>query len=745
MNPRLWMVIPLAATLGLRAGPPTGKRERPERGPAEGTGRLTLERVARYPPPGARIPGSFRFNHDSRHLYFLHAEGDGIARSLFRLDVKTGARELVARPPGAEGPDNVLSREEVLRRERQRIQDKGITLYTLAEKSDVVVFAWSGDLYLARPGRDPLRLTTTPAVEIDPHLSADGSRVAFARDGELHVLELATGTERRLTAGAREGVTHGIAEFIAQEEMGRSEGLWWSPDGSRLAYTEVDETGVPPYPIVHQGRSTWEVETHRYPFAGGPNARVRLGIVPAAGGETSWLSFASPGEEVYLARVRWAPDGTLLAQIQTRDQKCLRLLRFDPASGQPTTLLEDRTDTWINLHDDLRPLADGRFLWSSEASGFRHLELRDRRGAILRRLTSGDWSVDRLEGIDEKAGRVYFTAAKGSPLERQLFRVGLARGRVERITREAGFHEVTLSPDGRWIVDVHDSASSPPRVLLKDGSGGLVRVVDPNEDPEVRELALTPPEVVTLRAADGTLLYGAIHKPEPLVKGRRYPAVVRVYGGPTAQTVKDSWEVTQDLRSRYLADHDYVVFRLDNRGSPRRGRKFETSLFGRLGSVEVDDQIAGARFLAALPYVDGSRIGIYGWSYGGYMAARCLLLAPDLFRAAVAGAPVTDWDGYDTHYTERYMGTPRSNPVGYRESSLLPLAPRLEGRLLIVHGLIDENVHFRHTARLMDALNAAQKPYDLLLFPDERHLPRGVDDRRYLESRIIEHFDRHLK
>jgi dipeptidyl-peptidase-4 len=739
VRPNLRYLIPLAAALGAGIGP----------GPlARGSGatpdRPTLDRVARYPPPGAGVAGGFKFSHDGRYLYFLKSEERGVARSLYREDVKTGARELVARPPAAAEGGEPLSREEVLRRERQRIQDRGITLYALAAKADVAIFAHGGAVHLVRPGRDPLRLTGPSGHVIDPQLSPDGASLAFARNGELYVLDLATRAERRLTQGARDVVTHGIAEFIAQEEMDRSTGFWWSPDGSRLAYTEVDETGIPAYPIVHQGAAPWEVESHRYPFAGGPNAKVRLGVVAAAGGETRWLRLSPEEEEVYLARVKWDRDGTLLVQVQARDQHTLRLLRVDPETGSARTLLEDRSDAWVNLHDDLWPLLDGRFLWSGEGSGFRHLELRARDGSLLRRLTSGDWPIDRLEGVDEAAGHVYFTAARDGPLQRPLYRVGLEGGEVERITSEAGWHDTTFSADGRWFVDIQQSAAAPPRALMREGSGRLARVLDPNQDPEVEALSLKPPEFVTLRAADGTLLHGAIYKPviEP---GRRYPALVRVYGGPTAQTVKDSWEMTQDLRAQYLARHGYVVLRLDNRGSPRRGRAFETALFHHLGSVEAEDQVAGARYLARLPYVDGSRLGIYGWSYGGYMAALCLLKAPDLFRAAVAGAPVVDWDGYDTHYTERYMGTPRDNPEGYRGSSLLPLAPRLQGALLIVHGMIDENVHFRHTARLIDALNAAGKTYELLVFPDERHLPRGQEDRRHLEERLVAHFDRHLK
>ncbi|MBI1950069.1 MAG: S9 family peptidase [Acidobacteria bacterium] len=708
--------------------------------------RLTLARVARYPPPGTRIPGGFRFGHDGRYLYFLGLEGGGSARALFREEVATGDREIVARPPQAASPsESGLTPEEILRRERQRIQEKGITLYALAARADVAVFDWRGDVYLVRPGQDPLRLTETPASEIDPQLSPGGTRLAFARDGDLYVLDLASLEETRLTEGARDGVSHGIAEYIAQEEMDRSSGFWWSPDGSRIAYAEVDETGVPVYPIVHQGKAEREVESTRYPFAGGPNARVRLGIVPVQGGDTVWVRLPDTGDDFYIPRVRWDEGGSLLVQVQSRDQRRLRLVRADPVTGGATLLLEDRSDTWVDLHDDLRPLRDGRFLWSSAATGFRHLELRGRDGALIRRLTSGDWPIDALEGVDEEEGLVFFSGAREGPLERPIYRTRLDGGPVERVTADPGWHQAVFSRDGRLFVDVHDSAAAPPRVLLRDAAGREVRLLDANADPEPEALGLEPPEFVTLKTAGNVLLHGAIYKPRPLQKGRKHPAIVRVYGGPTALSVKNSWELTQDLRAQYLARHGYVVFRLDNRGTPRRGRAFEAALDRRLGSVEAEDQIAGARYLAGLPYVDEERIGIYGWSYGGYMAARCILKAPDLFKAAVAGAPVADWDGYDTHYTERYMGTPRENAAGYRDSSLLPLAPLLEGRLLIVHGMADENVHFRHTARFLNALNSARRRYDLLVFPDERHLPRGEEDRRYLETRIVEHFDRALK
>src|SRR5437773_5074160 len=337
------LILTSLALLLAAAGQGEGRKRGRDPGPPEP---LTLERVARYPPPGTRVASHFDFGHDGRYLYFLGLEGQGVARSLFREEVATGARQVVARPPSAGGKG--LTAEETLRRERQRIQDQGITQYRLAASADVAVFDSGGDVYLARPGEEADRLTDTPSSEIDPQPSPDGERVAFARDGELYVLDIRTRAETRLTGGARDGVFHGTAEYIAQEEMDRASGFWWSPDGTRIAYTEVDETGIPVYPIVHQGKPAWEVESERYPFAGGPNARIRLGIVGARGGETIWVRLEEPGSDFYLPRVRWDEDGTLLVQIESRDQKSLRLLRADAVTGSATVLLEDRAYTWTH-------------------------------------------------------------------------------------------------------------------------------------------------------------------------------------------------------------------------------------------------------------------------------------------------------------------------------------------------------------------------------------------------------------
>jgi dipeptidyl-peptidase-4 len=709
-------------------------------GAPSGGGSITLDRVATFPPPGTRIPADFRFTRDARYLYYLTYEGEGPERSLVREETASGRREVVGRP--AAGGEGALSRDEILRRERRRIQDLGITEFVLADRAEVVVYTLQGGLYLVRAGVPSGRIEEAGSGASDASLSADGRRLSFVRDGALWVLDFETRGLHRVTPQAREGLSYGVAEYIAQEEMQRPRGAFFSGDGTEMALAEVDESAIPVYPIVHQGRAKWDVETPRYPFAGGPNAKVRLGLVRATGGEIRWLDLGPSGPEDggYLARVEFGPDGALYVQVQSRDQKRLRLLRFAPGTLERSLLLEERSDTWVELHDDFRPLEDGRFLWSSERTGFRHLELHAADGSLVRTLTSGAWPVDQLEGVDEKHGLVYFTAAKDGPLERPVYRVTFEGASVERITPEPGWHTPAFSHDGRLFVDVHDSTTQPPRAVLREAAGRVRRPLEAREDPEVPTLSLRPPQFVEVRGADGTPLHGALYLPADS-GGGRHPALVRVYGGPTSQTVKNSWELTQDLRAQFLAQRGYVVFRLDNRGTPRRGVAFATALYHRLGSVEVEDQVAGARFLAARPDVDGERIGIYGWSYGGYMSLMCLLQAPDVFRAAVAGAPVTDWDGYDTHYTERYMGTPQDDPDGYLRSSVLPLAERLSRPLLIIHGLSDENVHFRHTARLLNVLNPAHRACDLLLFPDERHLPRAHADRVTLESRLVDHFD----
>jgi dipeptidyl-peptidase-4 len=503
---------------------------------------------------------------------------------------------------------------------------------------------------------------------------------------------------------------------------------------------------------LHQGSdATGEgaQEDHRYPFAGEANAKIRLGVVSVEGGEPVWMDLG-PEEDIYLARVKWLPDGRLSAQIQNREQSRLDLIFFDPATGEGTPFLQETTDVWINLHDVFRPLKEeredgGRYIWASERTGFRHLYLLDGEGNIIRPLTGGDWLVDALSGVDEEGGLLYFTASKESPTESHLYDVPLSGGGPRRITAEPGMHSVTIDHGFKHFVDVHHALDKPPDVTLRSlADGAILHRLFNDVDPRIEALGLKAPELVTLPARDGETLYGLLYRPPGEFGHGPFPTLVSVYGGPIAQRVTKSWGATADVRAQYYRSLGFVVFVLDNRGSARRGLHFEGAVKHDFGRLEVQDQVDGVRWLVDQGLTDPDRVGIYGWSYGGYMGCMALALAPETFKAAVAGAPVTQWDGYDTHYTERYMGTPQSNPDGYRSSSPVNHVDKIKGHLMLVHGLIDENVHFRHTARFINALVGARKRYELLLFPDARHGPRKLADRVYMEEIIRDFFVENL-
>jgi dipeptidyl-peptidase-4 len=390
-----------------------------------------------------------------------------------------------------------------------------------------------------------------------------------------------------------------------------------------------------------------------------------------------------------------------------------------------------------------RPLQAG-FIWASERTGFRHLYLYDWQGTLIRVLTRGEWMVDDVVGVDEENGRIYFTATRDDPLSSHLYVVGFDGGEPRKLTEKDGMHAVVMDSRCTRYVDTYQAIDRAPTVTLHTIDEGSPLALFHDRDPHLAELALDPPELVTLPNRDGTMLYGALYRPPDRFGDGLFPTIVSVYGGPHAQMVVNGWGMTVAMRAQYLRSLGFLVFALDNRGSARRGLAFEGAIKHDMGHLEVQDQVDGVRWLVERGLSDPQRVGVIGWSYGGYMAAMCLCRAPETFKVAVAGAPVTHWDGYDTFYTERYMGMPQSNPEGYQESSVIRHVAGMTGKLLLVHGLIDENVHFRHTARLINGLIAAGKRYDLLLLPDSRHGPRKDQDRVYLEERIAEYFTQHL-
>jgi dipeptidyl-peptidase-4 len=737
---------------------------------------VSFDRLAKISEPGWHVPRAFAYSPDGKLLTYLMSEAQDEHMALFAFDLQTKRSSVLLRASDLVKGDKPVSREEELRRERQRKRIQGVTAYAWARRAPALLVPMGGDVFVRTAAGAITRLTETPAPEIDPQICDGAEKVAFVRDGELFVVDVATRRETQLTKGAPEGVTRGLSDFNGQEEFGEPSGFWLSPGCDRLAYLEVDERPVPIHPIVGFRGGKPDLMQQRYPAAGEKNPAVRVGILdlktqrtvwlkgpvaaepkPGAKGGAPRLNDGAPGRltapsapnpaasgERYLGRFRWSPDGKALwLQTLDREQKRLALVRADPATGAVAEVLVETSPTWIDFGDQRLLERSPRFVWTTMQGARRHLEVRDAAtGARLAGLTSGAWDVDVLHAVDEERGRVLFTASRESPLEAHLYAVPLAGGEPARLTRDPGDHKIFARRDGSGYVDLHSAIDRPPKVEVRGADGAALGSLAIPPDPEIAALRIRPPELVSFRGPSGDTLHGALLRPRTIEPGKRYPVVVMVYGGPGAQAVRNAWYPR--LLWQHLADRGFVVFQVDNRGTGGRGQAFQDLIYGRLGDLELADQVAGVEHLKTLPFVDGDRVGIYGHSYGGYMATLALLKAPETFRAGVAGSPVTDWRLYDTGWTERYMGLPSMNGTGYEASNLNRMAAGLRGKLLIIHALMDENVHFQHTAELIDALVAADRPFDLLIFPGERHGYRSLPARRYVKRRVVDYFVEHL-
>lgn len=766
---------------------------------------IALEDVATMPAPGMNAPVNLSFSPDGRVVAFLHSKGNALTRELYAMDVATQRVTLLASPPDSGNTEANLSLEEKLRRERQRQMGIGITSYAWSPTAHCkrVLYPIQGDLYMQEKPGAPLQLlfdkksTGVVGGAIDPQFSPDGRWIAFVQDKEVYVIPSAVAshggsqTAVQITTGARGvvGKSNGLACFLTQEELSRYRGFWWSPDSSHIAFEEIDESQVPEFRIMHSGNA--EVgdsaqEDHRYPFAGGVNPSRRLAIVAVRTAASQpmatplWMDFEGDSD-FYISRVNWLPDQSLGVQKMNRLQTEITFLRFDAATGKSSVLIHEENPVWVNANYLYRTIecenkSAFRFLWGSERTGFTHLYLYEyvphtTTAQLLGAVTGGDWCVESIEGVDVAQGKVYFCGTADSPLERHLYATSLFPAQALhtpiRLTRGQGRHSIVMDGACRLFVDVYSDLETPPRAYV-GAVPSDAQLSNPNTlfdemaksqhslhneiEPRVQELVtrgkLPAPQIISFPTRDGSeTLYGAVYLPDVAQHGPGpYPTLVSVYGGPHVQRVARMWSTTVDMRAQRFRDMGYVVLKVDNRGSFHRGSKFEGAIKHRMGTIEILDQQDGVAKLVQDGLTIPDRVGIYGWSYGGYMSAISLMKAPETFKLAIAGAPVTNWDGYDTCYTERYMSTPQLNPDGYREGSVMEAVPRMldSQKLLLIHGLIDENVHFRHTARLINALIAARKHYDLLLFPNERHSPRRLEDRIYMEQRIAEYVLAHL-
>nr|WP_298120756.1 S9 family peptidase [uncultured Pseudoxanthomonas sp.] len=704
--------------------------------------KLTLEAITGSAPLTGPTLTKPQVAPDGSRVTFLRGKDSERNRlDLWEYDIASAQTRLLVDSSVVLPGEEVLSDEEKARRERQRIAAlSGIVDYQWSPDGKALLFPLGGELYfydLAKSGKDAVRkLTDGGGFATDPKISPKGGFVSFIRDRNLWVIDLADGKEVQLTRDGSDVIGNGVAEFVADEEMDRHTGYWWAPDDSAIAFARIDETPVPVQKRYEVYPDRTEVIEQRYPAAGDHNVLVKLGVIaPKTGAKPRWIDLG-PDKDIYLARVDWRDPQRLTFQRQSRDQKTLDLIETTLATGKQRTLVTETSKTWVPLHNDLRFLKDGRFLWASERSGFEHLYMASEDGSELTALTQGEWVVDGLLAIDEAAGLAYASGTRDGAAETHVYAVPLSGGEPRRLTQAPGMHAAAFARNASVFVDSWSSDTTLPQIELFKADGTKLATLLTNDatdaaHPYAKYLGAHQPTTYgTLTAADGrTPLHYSLIKPAGFDPRKKYPVVVFVYGGPAAQTVTRAWPGRSDaFFNQYLAQQGYVVFSLDNRGTPRRGAAFGGALYGRQGTVEVDDQLRGVEWLKSQAFVDPARIGVYGWSNGGYMTLMLLAKHDEAYACGVAGAPVTDWALYDTHYTERYMDLPKANEAGYREASVFTHLDGMgAGKLLLIHGMADDNVLFSNSTKLMSDLQKRSTPFELMTYPGAKHGLRGSD------------------
>lgn len=711
---------------------------------------ISIERIFQSPSLAGTEPRSLKVSPDGKRVTFLRGKETDYERfDLWEYDIASGKTRILFDSDDLTDGSEELSDEEKARRERQRISGSGIIEYHWSADGSALIFPLAGDVFYFKLGdKKAKQLLNTKAFETDIQMSPKGTYISYIREQNLYVMNIATGLERAITTQGGGVIKYGMAEFVAQEEMDRDTGYWWSPDESKLAFTRVDESPVHIITRSEIYADSIKMIEQRYPSTGTNNVEIALATFDMASGKTEWIDLGD-NKDIYLPRAKWMQDNqTLTYQWQSRNQKTLKLIAYDSKSKKQTTLLTELSNTWINLHHDLYFLKDNKhFVWASERDGYNHLYLFTNQGKLVRQLTKGEWVVDKVDAIDEKAGVVYFSGRKDTPIEKHLYSVKLAGSDITKVTQRSGFHNVNFSRDASVYLDSFSTVNTPSQVSLHSANGKHLtwlseNKIDTNHPLHAYQDTWVKPEFGVLTTEDGADLHYRLYKPKK-TEGK-HPVIVFTYGGPHAQIVQNRWYGNRGLLMQHWVNKGYVVFTVDNRGSNYRGKAFEEPLYQKMGSIEVTDQVEGVKFLRKLDFVDPQRIGVYGHSYGGYMALMAMFKAGEYFQAGVSGAPVTDWLLYDTHYTERYMGDPREVPEAYTASSVFPYAKDLNGALLIYHGMADDNVLFTHSTKLYKHLQDLAIPFESMDYPGKKHSIRGKNTGIHLYKSITNFFDRNI-
>lgn len=710
---------------------------------------LSVERIYSSPSLSGDSLRGLKMSPDGSRVTFLKGKDNDYERlDLWEYHVKSQKTQMLFDADDLHPGKENLSDEERARRERLRLRGSGIVSYQWSDDGKALLFPLAGDIYYYKLGEQKAtKLVETPEFETDIQFSPNSNYISFIRNQNIFILNINSGKEEQLTRDGGGVIKNGMAEFVAQEEMGRMTGLWWSNDETKIAFTRVDESPVEEVTRSEIYAEEIKIITQRYPFAGKANVEISLGVIDIKNKKMSWVDLGKDAD-FYLPRVKWTKDNSKLSyQWQSRDQKKLDLNIYNLQSKTSNSILQENHNTWVNLHKDLYYFSDNKkFIWSSEKDGYKHLYLHALDGKLISQLTKGEWVVDKLEYVDEGKGLIYFTARKDSPIEKHLYSVSIENKKITKVTRKEGVHSVTFAKNRENYIDSFSSPNTPPQISLNDEQGKHLAWLSENKVDENHPLFeymsnWIVPEFDSFLTNDKTRLYYRMYKPAQFDPKKKYPVLVYLYGGPHAQMVTKSWG---GHFLQYMAQQGYVVFTVDNRGSFSRGKLFEDSIYQAMGNIEVQDQVAGVKFLHTKKWVDKDKIGIHGHSYGGYMTLMAMFKAPEYFKAGVSGAPVTDWSLYDTHYTERYMGNPNKNAEAYKKSSVFPYVTQLKSPLLIYHGMADDNVLFKNSTRLYKALQDNNISFMTMDYPGKKHSIRGKKTQMHRLNMIRNFFDLHF-
>jgi len=720
---------------------------------------LTVDRIFGSPEFRGGTLGALAWLSDGTGYSTLEpALGGKAGRDIVRYDAETGLKTILvpaARlvPPGDSTPLDIEEYTWSADGRRLLIFTNSQQVWRTNTRGDYWVLDLAGWTLKKLGGRGGPASTLMFAK-----FSPDGGRVGWVRYGEynIYVEDITSGTMTQLTRDGSRTTINGTFDWVYEEELGLQDGWRWNSDGQSIAYWQLDASGVRDFLLDNVTDSLYAFTTPvQYPKAGQMNSAGRVGVVSASGGETRWITIPGDPRNNYIARMEWVPakggSKELVIQHMNRLQDTLHVMLANAQTGQVRTVISETDSAWIEQFDELRFLNGGKdILWESERSGWTHLYLFPRDGGAPRPLTSGTFDVLGVQRVDTIGKWVYYIASPDNPTQRYLYRINYEKkGPAQRITPtgEPGVHSYNMSPTGRYAIHVYSRFGVPPTTtLIGLPDNHLIRTLVDNAalKGKVAGLRLGATEFRQVDIGSGIKLNAWFIKPPHFDSTSRYPVLFYVYGGPGSQTVIDAWGGQNYLWYQMLAQRGYIVASVDNRGTGARGRAWRKLATRQMGVVETQDQAAAARAVGRLPYVDSTRLGIWGWSYGGFMSLNVITQAPDVYRMAIAVAPVTHWKYYDTIYTERYNGLPQDNAAGYDKGSPLTYAKNLKGRLLIVHGSGDDNVHFQNTEAMVNALVAANRPFSLMVYPNRTHSISGGTTRQHLYTLLTKFVEENL-